>query len=102
MNGPITLILPATGGSTSPVISTGNYERFYLAASVLATTETVTVNVVLPDGVAVVSPLDVNGTAGLTATNPIRVFFGGPDITVTKSATAGACGVYLIPVGKSA
>ena len=95
----ITLIRPQTGSGSSAIISTGNYERFYIVGSVLAGAETVTVNTILPDGVAAVATQDVNNSTGLTATNPTRVYFGGPDIQVSKSATAGACGVYLIPVG---
>lgn len=98
--GTLSNIAPTTGAKTVNV-STGNYQRITFAASVLATTETVGVNILLPDGVAVVPAMDVNGSiAGLTATNATRTYYGGADYQLVKSATAGNCGVYTIPVGK--
>jgi hypothetical protein len=97
----VQVIAPITGSSTVTSPSTLNYERVVFAASVLATTESVIVNVVLPDGVSVAVAPDVNGVyTGLTATNPVRTYFGGPEYQLVKASTAGACGVYLIPVGK--
>lgn len=98
--GTLSNIAPTTGAKTVNV-STGNYERITFAASVLATTETVAVNILLPDGVSVIAAMDTTGsTGGLTATNPTRTYYGGADYQIVKSATAGSCGVYTIPVGK--
>lgn len=93
-------IAPTTASATVTV-GCENYERVTFAASVLATTETVAVNVLLPDGVTAVPAMDTAGAiTGLTATNGTRTYYGGADYQLVKSATAGNCGVYTIPVGK--
>jgi hypothetical protein len=93
--GQLTLISPTTAGGTQTV-STENYQYITFTASGLATTETCSVTVQLPDGQAAVPAMDVNGASGgLTATNKTRNYYGGPNYVVTQSVTAGSSGVYV-------
>lgn len=60
------------------------------------TTESVTVNIWVPDGQTPPTALDVNGNAASFATpGDMQVFFGGPTYQITKSGTVVATGVYV-------
>lgn len=89
------LIAPTTAGATV-MIDTQNYQYVTFSAPALATTETCSVSVSVPDGQTAVAAKDVNGTStGLTASVLSRTFFGGPTYKLVLSATAGNCGVYV-------
>lgn len=94
----IELLAPQTAGATIAPQNCQAYHRVTFVASNLATTETVTVGIQLPGNV-VIPALSTDGSAaGLSATNPTRTYYGGADYVLVKSGTAGACGVYLVPV----
>lgn len=101
----VQLLAPQAGALTNAAalqVDYANYERVTFFADNLATTETAVVSILTPSGTFIPAP-DVNGVVtGLSATNPARQFFGGLPYVVNKSATAGACGLWYAPVGKSA
>lgn len=70
-----------------------------IAADNLATTEVFTVFYKLPTGNYAPAPNQAGTAAGGTATVAGVVLPGGPQYAVTKSATAGACGVYFTGCG---
>jgi hypothetical protein len=89
-----TLLSPQTAGATVTE-DTGAYQYVTFSAPGLANAETCSVSVLVPDGQTAVAARDVNGTAtGLTASNPVRTFFGGPTYQLVLSSTAGNCGLY--------
>lgn len=99
----VQILAPTTAAKTTAdglVVPGLNYERITFTASNLATTETASVLLVMPDGtfVPAMSVEGVSGAAGLTATNPSRTFYGGADYILTKLATAGAAGLWWAPV----
>jgi hypothetical protein len=90
----VTLISPQTAGATVND-DTGAYQYVTFTAPGLATTETCSVSILVPDGLTPVVAKDVNGsTGGLTATTKTRTYFGGPTYVLVLSATAGNCGLY--------
>lgn len=100
----IPLLAPQTAANASPIpFDTGAYAQVVLIADNLATTETVTVyQAVTGTSTSYVPAVNASGAvASLTATLPTCILPGGSTYAITKSATAGACGVYLSPVGPS-
>jgi hypothetical protein len=90
----VTLLSPQTAGATVTE-DTGAYQYVAFSAPGLAGAETCTVSVLVPDGLTAVTARDVNGsTAGLSAGNPTRTYFGGPTYKLVLSSTAGNCGLY--------
>ena len=90
----ITLYSPAKTGTTATQ-DTQSYQYVTFSAPALAGGETCSVSVAVPDGMTAVAAKDVNGTAtGLTATNPTRTYFGGPQYKLVLSTTASNCGLY--------
>ena len=90
----ITLVSPQKAGTTVSS-DTQNYQYVTFSAPGLAGAETCSVNVAVPDGLNDVPALDVTGSsAGLTATNPTRTYFGGPTYSMVLSATVANCGLY--------
>ncbi len=89
-----TLLSPQKAGATVNT-ETSNYQYVTFSAPGLAGAETCSVSVHVPDGLTDVVALDVNGSAGgLTATNPTRTYFGGPNYKLVLSATVANCGLY--------
>ena len=89
-----TLISPQQAGATVTEDSQ-SYQTITFSAPGLAGAETCSVSVLVPDGQTAVAARDVNGTAtGLTASNPVRTYFGGPTYKLVLSATASDCGLY--------
>lgn len=96
-------LAPQTGAVTVAIpFDTAAYPFVTLSADNLAGAETVTVYQAItpPGGTTTYTPaVNVSGAAaGLTATLPSCDLFGGLEYAYIKSATAGACGVYLTPV----
>lgn len=90
----ITLVSPQTAGTTVNQ-DTQAYQYVTFNAPGLAGGETCSVSVHVPDGNTDVVAKDVNGsTSGLTASNPVRTYFGGPNYKLVLSSTAGNCGLY--------
>lgn len=96
------LIAPGTGGGTADV-ETKDYAYVVISAGGLATTETVTVEIVVDGNTTEVvaqwvlgpfdDPANPRATA-LTADVQSVTFVGGPRYRVTSSATAASVGVY--------
>ena len=91
-----TIIAPTTAAATLVSFSSqeqGMRAPVVISADALATTETVSV-FVLAGSAWVAVPDGIGSTVTLTATNPMVALTPGPKYAVTKSTTAGACGVY--------
>ncbi len=91
-----TLIPAATAAqNTQQPFNTAGASFVIVAADNLATTETAPLWILVGS-----TYKQVTDTAGnviqLTATIPAVQLIGGPTYAATKSATAGACGVYVI------
>ncbi len=87
-----TITKPQTATDTKTFYA-GPYSSVMLSADGLASTEKVTVNILI--GNTVKAFLDSSGTAvTLTATKWNAALPGGPTYQLVKDVTAGACGVY--------
>lgn len=91
--GPEPLISPKTAAETQQ-LNTYNDDHCAIWADNLAGAETVTISFATENAGAVAIPKpDLSGTFTLTATVPSCVLDGGYIYVITKSVTAGACGV---------
>jgi hypothetical protein len=89
-----TLYSPAKTGTTV-IVDSQSYQFIIFSAPALAGGETCSVSINVPDGLTAVAAADIAGvTTGLTASNPTRVFFGGPQYKLVLSTTASNCGLY--------
>jgi hypothetical protein len=96
------LLQPTSAGATVVAPDAMNYERVTFSAGNLATIEAVIVNILLPDGKAVLAEDCILGTVtGLVAGAPSKTYFGGATYQLVASTTAGLSGVYMTLVGKS-
>ncbi len=89
----ITIQSPANANGTFYCVSEGY--PFVVFSCPLTSTDVVLVSVALPDGLSPVVAPDVNGViTGLDASNPSRVYFGGPNYVLTRTNHASAVGIY--------
>lgn len=85
---------------TSPILNTPNYEFISFAATPL-TTDTIAVNIVLPDGNVAPAP-DLQGvTTGLSTSAKVRTYRGGSDFQLVKTGTTDNVYTYYIVHNKS-
>lgn len=101
-NGPlvITLLAPQTAGG-GQTFDASPYREVWVLAIGLASAETCSVSAVSPDTQTFPIPGRaglVAGAPGLTATIQADVFPGGNNLRIQKSVTAGAVGIYVIPI----
>ena len=88
------LISTGPVGNSNP-ISTNGYRHVAFTSNV-SSTDTVTVNVNLPDGNTPVLAPDINGVyTGLAVAAPTRWYIGGVDYILSKVGTAAAATVYM-------
>lgn len=91
-----TIIAPQTGAVATQVPrETINYAYVVIGADNLATTETVPLWILIGNTYKRVTD-STGANVALTSTVSAVVLDGGPVYAVTKDATAGSCGVYLI------
>ncbi len=69
--------------------------EFFVLSSPLTSTDTLAVQINLPDGMAAVNAPDINGVlTGLSASVQARIYVGGPTYLFTKTGTASAVNLY--------
>lgn len=79
-------------------IDTSNYEMVAISSNVLVShgSDSVTVDLVLPDGQGVVPAIDINGgNVGFDPPNMTRWYYGGPTYRITKVGTSSKAGLYV-------
>ena len=87
-------IIPKQTATATVQLNTYNDDHCAIWADNLAGAETVTISFATENAGAVAIPKpDLSGTFTLTATVPSCVLDGGYIYVITKSVTAGACGV---------